>query len=69
MSNRRFKKGTFFPENPVLFSYLAIFAHFFLKTAFLLLDHFFESLITHKRFVFKESYISYGKRQKELYLL
>ena len=41
MSNRRFKKGTFFPENPFLFSYLAIFAHFFLKTGFLLLDNFF----------------------------
>ena len=25
---------------------------------------FFESLITHKRFIFEESYISYGKRQK-----
>ena len=30
---------------------------------------FFESLITHKRFVFKESYISYGKRQKSCTLI
>ena len=30
---------------------------------------FFESLITHKRFVFKESYISHGKRQKSCTLI
>ena len=41
MSNRRFKKGTFSRKVLFLFSYLAIFAHFFLKTAFLLLDHLF----------------------------
>ena len=44
-------KKVLFPENPFLFS--AIFAHFFLKTGFLLLDHLFESLITRKRFVFE----------------
>ena len=30
---------------------------------------FFESLITHKRFIFEESYISYGKRQKSCTLI
>ena len=28
---------------------------------------FFESLITHKRLIFEESYISYGKRQKSCF--
>ena len=37
---------------------------------FLLHDHlFFESLITHKRFIFEESYVSYGKRQKSCTLI
>ena len=30
---------------------------------------FIESLITHKQFIFKESYISYGKRQKKCTLI
>ena len=30
---------------------------------------FIESLTTHKRFIFKESYISYGKRQKSCTLI
>ena len=29
----------------------------------------FESLITHKRLIFEESYISYGKRQKSCTLI
>ena len=36
---------------------------FFQKTTF------FESPITQKRFIFKESYISYGKRQKSCTLI
>ena len=31
--------------------------------------YFIESLITHKRFIFEESYISYGKRQKSCTLI
>ena len=34
-----------------------------IKTDFLKKVPFFESPITHKRFIFEESYISYGKRQ------
>ena len=30
---------------------------------------FFESPITHKRFIFEHSYISYGKRQKSCTLI
>ena len=43
MSNYRLaiQKRYFFPENPFLFSYLAIFAHFLTKTDFLLPDHLF----------------------------
>ena len=35
-----------------------------IKTDFFQKTTFFESLITHKRFIVEESYISYGKRQK-----
>ena len=43
MSNRRFKKGTFFVfiKSQFLFFYQAIFAHFLPKTDFLLSDHLF----------------------------
>ena len=37
--------------------------HFFQKTTF------FESPITQKRFIFEQSYISYGKRQKSCTLI
>ena len=37
---------------------------------FVLPDHlFFESLITHKRSIFEQSYISYDKRQKSCTLI
>ena len=42
---------------------------FFLKRTFSYPTTFIESLITHKRFNFKESYISYGKRQKSCTLI
>ena len=61
MSNRRFKKGTF-SRKIRFYPFIKLFLHtFFLKTGFL--------LITHKRFVFKESYTSYGKRQKSCTLI
>ena len=69
MSNRRFKKGTF--SRKIRFYFLIkLFLHTFSKKlAFCYSTTFFESLITHKRFVFKESYISYGKRQKSCTLI
>ena len=39
------------------------------QLAFCYSTTFFEPLIPHKRFVFKESYISYGKRQKSCTLI
>ena len=40
-----------------------------IKTDFLQKSTFFESPITHKRFIFEHSYISYGKRQKSCTLI
>ena len=39
------------------------------KHTFCYLTTFFESPITHKRFIFKDIYISYGKRQKSCTLI
>ena len=39
------------------------------KRTFCYLTTFFESAITHKRFIFKDSYISNGKRQKSCTLI
>ena len=63
------KKGTF--SRKIRFYFLIkLFLHtFFQKRTFCYSTTFFESLITHKRFVFKESYISYGKRQKSCTLI
>ena len=64
MSNRRFKKGTFLKKVRFYF-FIKRFLHTFCqKRTFCYSTTFIESLITHKRFIFKESYISYGKRQK-----
>ena len=41
----------------------------FKKGAFCYPDHFFESLITHKRFIFEHNYVLYGKRQKSCTLI
>ena len=69
MSNRRFKKGTFSRKIRFYF-FLKLFLHTFCqKRTFCYSTTFFESLITHKRFIFKESYISYGKRQKSCTLI
>ena len=48
-----------------LYVYSVIFGTpFAKKRTFGYLTTFFESLITHKRFIFEESYMSYGERQK-----
>ena len=63
-------KKVLFPGKSVfifLFSYFCTL--FSKKLPFCYSTTFFESLITHKRFVFKESYISYGKRQKSCTLI
>ena len=64
LSNRRFKKGCFLKKVRFYF-FIKRFLHTFCqKQTFCYPTAFIESLITHKRFVFEESYISYGKRQK-----
>ena len=63
------KKGVFFfLKSPFLFFVIKQFLHTFCqKRTFCHPTTFIESLITHKRFIFEESYFSYGKGQKELY--
>ena len=73
MSNRRFKKGTF-SRKIRFYPSIKLFLHtfFWKKPAFWYSTTFFESLITHKRFVFEESYICYthiAKRQKSCTLI
>ena len=64
LSNRRFKKGCFLKKVSFYF-FIKRFLHTFCqKRTFCYPTTFIESLITHKRFVFEESYILYGKRQK-----
>ena len=70
MSNRQFKKGTLFRKIRFYFLIKLFLRTFFKKPDFLAYPTtFFESLITQKRFVFKESYISYGKRKKSCTLI
>ena len=70
MSNRRFKKGTFFEKKSIFVFLLSYFCTLFSKNwTFWYSTTFFESLMTHKRFIFEESYISYGKRQKSCTLI
>ena len=59
-------KRYFFEKSPFLFFFIKLlFLHTFCqKRTFCYPTTFIESLITHKRFIFEESYISYGKRQK-----
>ena len=64
LSNRWFKKRLFFLKKVRFYFFIKLFfAHFLLS------DHFFESLITHKRFIFEVSYILYGKRPKSCTLI
>ena len=69
MSNRRFKKGIF--SRKIRFYFLIkLFLHTFCqKRTFCYSTTFSKSPITLKRYVFKESYISYGKRQKSCTLI
>ena len=63
-------KKVLFPGKSVFIFLLSYFCTLFSKNClFATRPPFFESLITHKRFVFKESYISYGKRQKSCTLI
>ena len=63
MSYQRLKKGTFLGKSRIFF--IKQFLHTFSqKRTFCYPTTFIESLITHKRFIFEESYISYDKRQK-----
>ena len=66
LSDRRFKKGAFLKKVRYYFFFLHI--KLFLHT-FCYPTTFFESLITHKRFISEEGYISYGKLQKTCTLI
>ena len=69
MSYLRFKKGTFL-KKVCFYFLLSNFLHTFCqKRTFCYPTTFIESLITHKRFIFEESYISYAKRQKSCTLI
>ena len=61
MSYQRFKYGG---KKSVLCKNSLIKTDFFFQKS-----TFFESPITHKRFIFEHSYISYGKRQKSCALI
>ena len=69
MSYQRFKEGgrveksLFWAKSVQKWLNKKIIMDFFHKTTF------FESPIAHKRFIFEESYISYGKRQKSCILI
>ena len=64
LSYRRFKKSAFLKKGRYYFFITKLFLHTFDTR-----PPFFESLITHKRFIFKESHISYGKRKKSCTLI
>ena len=64
------QKRLFFEKSQLLFFFIKRFLHTFCqKRTFCYPTTFFESLITHKRFVFEESYILYDKRQKSCILI
>ena len=64
MSYQRFKKGGRVAKSPFLEKSVQKLFNKKIKTDFFQKSTFFESPITHKRFIFEHSYISYGKRQK-----
>ena len=69
LSNQRFKKVPFLTKVRFYF-FVKQFLHTFCqKWTFCYPTTFIESLITHKRFIFEESYVSYGKRQKSCTLI
>ena len=65
------KKVPFSKKSVFIFFFIKQFLHtFFAKTElFATPTTFFKSLINHKRFIFEESYIWYGKRQKSCTLI
>ena len=65
------KKALFFEKILYLFYFfIKQFLHTFgRKRTFCYPTNFIESLITYKRFVFEESYMLYGKRQKSCTLI
>ena len=70
LSNRRVKKVLYWKKSLFIYFFIKLFLDTFCqKRTFCYPTTFFESLITHKRFIFKESYISYGKRQKSCTLI
>ena len=75
MSNRRFKKGRFFPENPFLLVLIKLFLHdFFQRMTTRLFDKlattFFDIAddLINGSFLKGKANISYGKRQKSCHL-
>ena len=69
MSYQRFKKGGWVAKSPFLAKSVQKLLNKKIKTDFFQKSAFFKSLITHKRFIFEDSYISYGKRQKSCTLI
>ena len=70
MSYQRFKKGGRVAKSPFLEKSVQKLFNKKIKTDFFQKSAFFESPITHKRFIFEHSYIfSYGKRQKSFTLI
>ena len=64
MSYQRFKKGGRVAKSQFLEKSVQKSLNKKIKTDFPRKSTFFQSLITHKRFIFEHSYILYGKRQK-----
>ena len=68
MSYQRFKKGGRVAKSSVIWQKVCK-NRLIKKPDFFRKRHFFESLITHKRFIFEHSYGSYDKRQKSCTLI
>ena len=69
MSYQRFNKGGRVAKSPFLAKSVQKSLNKKIKTDFFQKTTFFESPITQKRFIFEESHISYGKRQKSCTLI
>ena len=69
MSYQRFDKGGRVAKSPFLANSVQKLLNKKIKTDFFQRSTFFESPITHKRFICQHSYISYGQRQKSCTLI
>ena len=69
MIYQRFKKGGREAKSPFLAKSVQKSLNRKIKMDFFQKTTFFELLITHKRFIFEESHIWYGKRQKSCTLI